>query len=99
MTASVITALAPINEDKTWTETPFKLELKGQTAHGVTVKEVLDPDTGKRFVRIVTALAPSGLPVVPLPTLDQVARNIRAGARVVNYIKGSKLHIREYAAS
>lgn len=98
MTASVITNLAPINSDKTWTETPYALEIKGQPAHGVTVKEVLNPNTGKRVVRIAAALTPSGIPVLPLPTLDQVARNIRAGARVANYIKGSKLHIREYAA-
>lgn len=97
MTASVITALAPINADKTWTETPYKLEIKGQPAHGATVKEVLNPETGKRVVRIATALSPTGVPVLPLPTLDQVARRIRPGARVERYIKGPKLHIREYA--
>lgn len=99
MTASVITDLAPINADKTWTETPYKLEIKGQPAHGVTVKEVLNPETGKRVVRIAAALAPSGIPVLPFPTLDQVARRIQAGARVVDYVKGSKLAIREYAAN
>ena len=98
MTASVITALAPVAADKTWEVTPYKLEIKGQPAHGVTVKEILEPETGRKLVRI-EALAPTGIPVLPLPTMDQVARNIRAGARVVNYIKGSKLHIREYAAA
>jgi hypothetical protein len=98
MTASVITKLAPVNADKTWTETPYALEIKGQTAHGVTVKEILEPTTGQKIIRIA-AMAPTGIPALPLPTMDQIARNIRAGARVVNYVKGPKLHIREYAAS
>jgi hypothetical protein len=96
MTASVITALAPINSEKTWEETPYRLEIKGQPAYGVTVKEVLEPTTGKRLVRIA-ALAPSGVPVLPLPTLDQIARRIIDGARVQSYGKGSKVHVREYA--
>lgn len=99
MTASVITKLAPVSADQTWTETPYALEIKGQPANGTTVKEILEPSTGERIIRIMTALAPNGVPVLPLPTQDQVARNIKSGARVVNYIKGSKLHIREYAAS
>lgn len=97
MTASVITALAPVNEDKTWTDTPYRLELKGETAHGVTVKTVLDTETGKRVVRIA-ALAPSGIPVVALPTLDQIARRIIPGARVERSIKGTANLIREYSA-
>ncbi len=96
MTASVITKLAALNADATWEETPYALEIKGKPAHGVTVKEVLEPTTGRTLIRIA-AMAPTGIPVLPLPTMDQVARNIRAGARVVNYVKGSKLHIREYA--
>lgn len=97
MTASVITALAPATEDSTWTETPFKLEIKGQPAHGVTVKRVLDPETGSKFVRIA-ALAPSGIPALPLPTMDQIARRILPDAKVRSYVKG-KLHVREYAAA
>lgn len=97
MTASVITKLAPVTADKTWEVTPYALEIKGKTAHGVTVKEVLNPETGQRRVRVETALTAAGKPVLSLPTSDQVARNIQPGARVVNYIKGSRLHIREYA--
>jgi hypothetical protein len=96
MTASVITKLTAVKADATWTETPYALEIKGQPAHGVSVKEILNPDTGKKMVRIA-AMAPTGIPAVPLPTLDQIARNILKGARVVNYIKGTA-HIREYAA-
>jgi hypothetical protein len=98
MTASVITKLAPVTADATWMETPYALEIKGQPAHGVTVKEVLEPDTGMKIIRII-AMAPTGIPALALPTMDQVARNIRAGARVRSYVKGSKLHIREYTAS
>lgn len=98
MTASVITALAPVNADKTWTETPYKLEIKGQPAHGVTIKEVLEPSTGHKLVRIA-AMAPTGIPALPLATLDQIARRILPNARVQSYAKGSKIHVREYAAS
>lgn len=99
MTASVITALAPITEDATWTETPYALEIKGQPERRVTVKRILDADTGKRVVRIAT-LAPSGIPVVALPTLDQIARRIIPGARVQpNTVKGTATLIREYAAN
>jgi hypothetical protein len=98
MTASVITALAPITEDKTWTETPFKLELKGETERRVTVKEILDTETGKRVVRIA-ALAPSGIPVQSLSTLDAIARRIIPGARVTSNFKGASNLIREYAAN
>jgi len=98
MTASVITALAPLTEDKTWTETPFKLELKGQREYRVTVKEILDTETGKRVVRIA-ALAPSGIPVQPLSTLDAIARRILPGARVQTVTKGRSAVIREYAAA
>lgn len=96
MTASVITKLAPVNAEKTWTETPYALEIKGQPAHGVTVKSIMNPETGKLMVRIA-AMAPTGIPALPLPTLDQIARNILKGAKVTNYIKGAA-HVREYAA-
>lgn len=97
MTASVITALAPMTEDATWEMTPYALEIKGQPAHGVTVKRVLEPSTGHRIVRIA-AMAPTGIPALPLATLDQIARRILPGARVQSYTKGSKIHVREYAA-
>lgn len=96
MTASVITKLAPVTADATWTETPYALEIKGKTAHGVTVKSIMNPETGRKVVRIA-AMAPTGIPVVPVATMDQIARNILKGARVQNYIKGSA-HVREYAA-
>jgi hypothetical protein len=98
MTASVITALAPIHEEKTWTETPFKLELKGKPEKRVTVKQILDTETGKRMVRIAT-LAPSGVPVQPLSTLDAIARRILPNARVQRIVKGSAALIREYAVA
>lgn len=98
MTASVITKLSAVKADATWEETPYALEIKGQPAHGTTIKEVLEPTTGQKLIRIMT-MAPTGIPALPLPTQDQVARRIKAGARVVNYIKGPKLHIREYAAA
>lgn len=96
MTASVITALAPVTEDAEWGMTPYMLELKGKREQRVTVKELLDTDTGKRVVRIA-ALAPSGIPVVALPTLDQIARRIIPGARVQSSIKGAANMIRDYA--
>jgi hypothetical protein len=97
MTASVITKLTAVKADATWTETPYALEIKGQPAHGTTIKEILEPTTGQKVIRIMTALAPTGVPVLPLPTQDQVARRIAEGARVVDYIKGKQIHIRDYA--
>ena len=97
MTASVITKLAANTTDATWGETPYALEIKGKPAHGVTVKSILNVETGRKIVRIA-AMAPTGVPALPLATMDQVARNILKGARVTSYIKGTA-HIREYAAS
>lgn len=96
MTASVITKLAPVAADATWTETPYALEIKGKAAHGVSVKTILNPETGRKMVRIA-AMAPTGIPALSLATMDQIARNILKGARVQNYIKGTA-HVREYTA-
>jgi hypothetical protein len=97
---SVITKLAPVTEDMTWTTTPYALEIKGEAEPRVTVKEVLNPDTGRKMVRII-ALATAGVPVQPLPTLDQIARRILPDARVQAFNKseaGNRI-VREYATA
>jgi hypothetical protein len=96
MTASVITKLAPITEDMTWTKTPYALEIKGKPEKRVTVNKHLNPDTGATTVHIV-ALAAAGTPVLPLSTLDQIARNILPGARIRTPHKADNRLVREYA--
>jgi hypothetical protein len=100
MTASVITKLAPVLEDRVLGKTPYALEVKGKPEPRVTIAELLDPDTGARTVRI-TALANDGKPVQALPTLDQVARRILPNARVTSYNKAATgVRItREYATA
>ena len=98
---SVITNLSPITEEMTWgttSKTPYALEIKGEAQRAVTVTELMDTSTGKKMVRIV-ALAVAGVPVQPLPTLDQVARRILPDAKVQAYNKaeaGNRI-VREYA--
>lgn len=98
MTASVITKLSPITEDAVWGATPYALEIKGQPERRVTVTELMNPNGGRRTVRIV-ALATAGVPVLPLSTLDQIARNILPNARVQAPSKADNRHIREYATA
>lgn len=98
MTASVITKLSPVNEDATWTKTPYALEIKGQPERRVTVSRILNPDTGAKTVHIV-ALATDGKPVLPLSTLDQIARNILPGARIRTPHKADNRLTRVYTAS
>lgn len=98
MTASVITKLAPITEDMVWGKTPYALEIKGQPEPRVSVAKMLDTDTGATTVRIV-ALAAAGKPVLPLSTLDQIARNILPDARIAGRNKADNRETRIYAAS
>lgn len=98
MTASVITKLSPIIEDAVWGATPYALEIKGKAERRVTITELMDPDGGRKTVRII-ALAAAGVPVLPLSTLDQIARNILPNARVQSPSKGDTRHIREYATA
>jgi hypothetical protein len=95
-TPSVITELVRDMEDATWGRTPFKLSIKGSPERRVNVRETLNVDTGATTVEIV-ALTVDGKPVVPLSTLDQIARNIKTGARVQSTVKGSANMIRVYA--
>ena len=95
-TPSVITELVRNTEDATWGRTPFKLSIKGSPERRVNVRETLDVDTGAKTVEIV-ALLDGDKPVLPLSTLDQIARNIKTGARVQSTTKGSANMIRVYA--
>jgi hypothetical protein len=83
-------------EEATWGRTPFKLSIKGTRERRVNVRETLDVNTGATTVEIV-ALTDDGKPVLPLSTLDQIARNIKAGARVQTTTKGAANMIRVYA--
>lgn len=98
MTASVITKLSPITEDALWGATPYALEVKGQPERRVSITELLNTDTGRKTVRII-ALATAGVPVLPLSTLDQIARNILPNARVQSPQKSDNRFIREYATA
>jgi len=98
MTASVITNLSPVNEDATWTTTPYALEIKGQPERRVSVTKVLDPETGAKMVRIIS-LATAGVPALPLATLDQIARNVLPNARVQVFNKAANRFHREYATA
>jgi len=95
-TPSVITKLVPNVQDVLLGVTPYILEIKGQSEPRVAVKELMDIDTGRKTVQI-TAMAPEGAPVLPLPTLDQIARNILPNARIRDFRKGSRVMVREYA--
>lgn len=88
MTASVITKLEANTEDATLGRTPYRLEIKGAPAYGVRVTELMDPNTGQKTVELVVP-APDGSPALPLPTMDAVARRIKAGARVVAKANGT----------
>lgn len=96
MTASVITKLAPSEEDSSYNFRAYELELKGKPAHGVAVRETFEMVGGKRGVRVSAMVGQKG-PAAPLSTMDAIARKILPGARVVDYKKGSKLITREYA--
>jgi hypothetical protein len=97
MSAPVITALEPITEDATWTTTPYKLEVKGETERRVSITKTMDPETGAKTVRIV-ALAAAGVPVQPVGLLDYVARRILPNAKVQAYDKSADTRIvRQYA--
>lgn len=95
-TPSVITELVRNMEDATLGRTPYKLSIKGSPERRVNVRETLDIDTGTKTVEIV-ALLDGDNPVLPLSTLDQIARNIKTGARVQTSRKGSANMIRVYA--
>lgn len=95
-TPSVITELIRNMEDAEWGRTPFKLSIKGTPERRVSVRETLDVNTGATTVEIV-ALLDGGKPVLPLSTLDQIARNIKTGARVRSTSKGAANMIRVYA--
>lgn len=96
MTTSVITALAPNNSELLFGEVPYLLEIKGQPEPRVKVTELNNWDLGVKTVRIV-AMAAEGVPALPLPTLDQIARRILPGARVKASLKGRAGLHREYA--
>lgn len=96
MTASVITALVPNVEAMLVGIQPYRLELKGLPEPRVKVERLQDQNNGRFSVRI-TAPVEDGKPVVPFPTLDQVARRILDGARVTVYGKNKGAVIREYA--
>lgn len=96
MTASVITALVPNTNDMLFGEVPYLLEIKGQPEPRVKVTELNNWDKGVKTVKIV-AQAAENVPVLPLSTLDQIARRILPGARVTAKIKGHAGLHREYA--
>jgi hypothetical protein len=97
MTASVITRLEADFDAMLVGLTPFKLELKGVPETRIKVEKIQDQNNGKYSVRI-TAPIVDGKPVVPFPTLDQVARRIIDGAKVAVYGKNSGALIRTYSA-
>jgi hypothetical protein len=97
MTASVITRLEPDFDSMLVGLTPFKLELKGVPETRVKVEKIQDQNNGAYKVRITSPVI-DGKPLVPFPTLDQVARRLIDGARVAVYGKNGGALIREYTA-
>jgi hypothetical protein len=98
MSAPVITKLAPVTDDMTWTTTPYALEVKGEAERRVSITKTLNPDTGAKTVRIV-ALAAAGVPVQPVGMMDYIARTILPTARVKAYHKADNRVTREYATA
>lgn len=94
---SVITSLEPNREDATLGLTPYAVTIKGSPEPRVKIVESRDITTGKATVRII-AMAAAGMPVLALPTLDQIARRILPGARVTARLHGSAAFTRVYAA-
>lgn len=93
---SVITRLEPNREDATLGFTPYHVEIEGKPEPRVKVTEIRDITTGEATIRIV-AMAAAGMPAMPLPRLDQLARRIKPGARVTNRLHGSAAFTRIYA--
>jgi hypothetical protein len=94
---SVITSLEPNREEMLLGFTPYKLEIKGEPEPRVKVVEIKDITTGAATIRIV-AMAAAGMPVLALPTLDQIARRILPNARVTARLHGSAAFTRLYSA-
>ena len=97
MPASVITRFERSEEDSRYNDHAFEVQIKGKPAHGVTVRRMLDADTGKRTVIVSAMVKPDGSPALPLATLDQLARRAVDGARVQQFLKGSKVWTRTYS--
>ncbi|UDL16712.1 hypothetical protein SEA_ATUIN_319 [Arthrobacter phage Atuin] len=88
MTAPTITAIRENTEDATLGVLPYEIEIRGQFEPSVKVVRTMDLETGSMSVSVQTPVA-DGKPLLSLSAMDQVARRILPGARV---LMSSKAH-------
>lgn len=99
MTASVITKLVARTEDQTYGRIPYDVEIKGKAPAGVVVAKLPKlSDVTQTLVEITTPLV-AGSTSIALSTMDQIARNILPGARVLVTYAGKSARRRVYASN
>lgn len=97
---SVITRLAPRTgrNELEFGRVRYDVEIKGERPFGLHVTKVQRMSDRERDTVEVKVPAVDGTPSVALPTLDQIARNIIPGARIVRRSKRGTARLMVYAA-
>jgi hypothetical protein len=98
---SVITRLAPKTNrnDLEFGRIRYDVEIKGERPFSLHVTKVQRMSDRDRETVEIKVPAIGGQLAVALPTLDQIARNILPGARIVQRSKTGSARLMIYAAS